>query len=201
MSKYKFKVNVQYKRAEVIKAIGLDPEARGGPWYTGYAEHDGADFIFCNVGAAGRTGHDYDNYFDAEELVWRGKTNSHKHQPTIRRMTSPGAEVHVFWRAEDRDPFTYAGQGKAVEVSDETPVMVRWRFGKTQAAQKDLRSLERLPAKVFDAIGADHILEAVEMLLDGYTDHAYGPSTDYDLIAKDGKRLPPKAVFGIASRK
>lgn len=199
MSKYKFKVNTQYKRSEVIDAVGLDREAKGGPWYTGYAEHNGVDFIFCNVGGAGRTGHDYDNYWEDDELVWRGKTNSHKHQPTIQRITNAGAEVHVFWREEDRDPFTYAGLGKAVEVSAETPVRVRWQFGKTQGAQKDMRSAERFPVKKFDAIGADHILEAVQMLLDGYADHAFGPSTDYDLIAMDGKRLPPKAVFGIAA--
>lgn len=199
MSKYEFKTNTQYKRHEVMAAVGLDPEARGGPWYTGYAEHNGVDFIFCNVGGAGRTGHDYDNYFEDEELVWRGKTNSHKRQPTILRMTSSDAEVHIFWRVVDRDPFTYAGQGKAVEVSDETPIMVRWRFGNTSAAQKDAPSAQRLPGKVFDAIGADHILEAVQRLVDGYSDHAFGPSTDYDLIAADGKRLPPKTVFGLAA--
>jgi hypothetical protein len=183
-----------------MEAVGVDPETKGGPWYTGYVEHNGASFIFSNVGGAGRTGHDYDNYWDGEDLVLRGKTDSHKHQPSIRRMTNPGNEVHIFWRAEARDSFTYAGLGTSVEVSDETPVRLRWRFSNTSAAQKDSRSAERFPAKVFDAIGADHILEAVEMLLDGYADHPFGPSTDYDLIATDGKRLPPKAVFGIAAK-
>jgi 5-methylcytosine-specific restriction protein A len=72
-------------------------------------------------------------YFHGTDLIWRGKTNSHMRQPTIQRMTSPGAEVHVFWRAEERDPFTYAGLGKAVEVSDETPVKVRWRFSEPKS--------------------------------------------------------------------
>jgi hypothetical protein len=35
---------------------------------------------------------------------------------------------HVFWRSEDRQPFTYAGQGYAVEVQDTSPVVVRWSF-------------------------------------------------------------------------
>lgn len=88
MSKYAFQVNKQYKRSEIKSAIGLDAHAKGGPWDTGYAERNGADFVCCNVGAAGRTGHDYDNYFDGTDLVWRGKTNSHMRQPTIQRMTN-----------------------------------------------------------------------------------------------------------------
>jgi len=67
MSKYTFRVNKQYKRSEIKYAIGLDAHAKGGPWDTGYAERNGADFVFCNVGAAGRTGHDYDNYFDGQD--------------------------------------------------------------------------------------------------------------------------------------
>lgn len=200
MSKFKFKVNAQYKRSEIKAAVGLDPHTKGGSWDTGYVQHDGTDFVFCIVGAAGRTGHDYDNYWDGDDLVWRGKTGSHKGQPTIQRMTDHGAEVHVFWRADDRDPFTYAGLGTALKVSEETPVRVRWRFSQNQQQDKASRSAERLPAESFNTIGADHVLEAVQLLLDGYVDHAFGPSTDYDLIALDGKRLPPKAVFGIAAK-
>jgi uncharacterized protein YbaR (Trm112 family) len=80
------------------------------------------------VGTPGRTGHDYDNYFDGNDLVWRGKTRSHSKQPTIQRMTGAEAEVHVFWRADERDPFTYAGLASAVEITDEIPVRVRWRL-------------------------------------------------------------------------
>jgi 5-methylcytosine-specific restriction protein A len=29
--------------------------------------------------------------------------------------------------------------------------------------------------------------------------HAYGESTDFDLVTSDGRRLPPKAVFGLAA--
>ena len=67
MSKYTFQVSKQYKHSEIKYAIGLDAHAKGGPWDTGYAERNGADFVFCNVGAAGRTGHDYDNYFDGQD--------------------------------------------------------------------------------------------------------------------------------------
>lgn len=133
MSRYQFQVGKTYQRSQIRKQLGLDPDAKGGSWYTGYVEHGGADFIFCNIGIAGRTGHDYHNYFDGDDLVWRGKTGSHREQPTIRRMTAPGAEVHIFWREDDRDPFTYAGTGKASEVSRDVPVIVRWRFAKHEA--------------------------------------------------------------------
>lgn len=201
MSQYTFEVGKPYKRSQVLESIGLDPETKGGPWYTGYAERNSVDFIFCNVGTPGRTGHDYDNHFDGNDLVWRGKTTSHKDQPTIKRMTSPDAEVHIFWRANERDPFTYAGQGKAVEVSDESPVKVRWRFPDNHKAQtKNTRSQERLPAEVLDRVLPEHVWNAVQMLLGGYANHQFAASTDYDLLADGGVRLPPKAVFGVAAK-
>ncbi|TCS38377.1 hypothetical protein EDC30_102114 [Paucimonas lemoignei] len=201
MTRFTFQVGKAYKRSQIKEAIGLDPNAKGGPWDTGYAERDGADFIFCNIGTAGRTGHDYDNYFDGPDLVWRGKTNSHRTQPTIQRMTAPGAEVHVFWRSDERDPFTYAGIGTAVEVTDEKPVRVRWQFNGTSSNnRKDNRSLERLPSEALDKVSAEHVWKAVQMLLEGYADHQFAASTDYDLVAEDGERLPPKAVFGVAAK-
>lgn len=201
MSRYAFEVGRTYKRSQIKEAIGLDPNAKGGPWDTGYAERNGADFIFCNVGNPGRTGHDYDNHFAQDDLVWRGKTNSHRNQPTIQRMTGKSAEVHVFWRAEERDPFTYAGLAKAVEVTDDTPVKVRWRFSdKSAAAAGDTRSLDRLPVELLEQVTPEHIWNAVQMLLGGYSDHQFAASTDYDLVADGGMRLAPKAVFGIAAR-
>lgn len=75
MSKYTFKVNKHYTRADVKARCGLDPTTKGGIWDTGYVEHNGASFLFCNVGIAGATGHDYNNYFDGSDLIWRAKTN------------------------------------------------------------------------------------------------------------------------------
>lgn len=198
MRQYTLVVGQTYKRSEIKAALGLDPQMKGGPWDTGYAERNGADFIFCNVGSPGRTGHDYDNFFDGGDLVWRGKTNSHKGQPTIRRMTAPDAEVHVFWRADERDPFTYAGLGKAVDVTDEVPVRVRWRFGE-RYSNGDSRSQERLPVEVLNTVSPEYVWSAVQKLLSGYGAHQFGESTDYDLIADDGIRLAPKAVFGVAA--
>lgn len=148
MSRFSFTVGNKYTRREIKERVGLDPNARGGAWDTGYVQHAGADFVFCHVGHAGRTGHDYRNYFDGDDLVWRGKTGSHKHQPTIRRMTASGAEVHIFWRANDRDPFTYAGLGIASNAgSDDVPVEVRWRFRNFSSIYPD--EVERDPKRTF----------------------------------------------------
>lgn len=116
-------------------------------------------------------------------------------------MTSSGAEVHIFWRTDERSAFTYAGIGNPTEVSDETPVKIRWSFkSDALSAHRDTRSKERLPADVLESVTPEHVWRAVQLLLDGYSKHQFSPSTDYDLIADNGIRLAPKAVFGVAAR-
>src|SRR4051812_47127124 len=94
----------KYTRAEVAQVIGLPVQRRvGGNWHTGYDSWKGEVFVFCNVGTAGRTGHDYPNKWADEELEWFGKTGSHAEQPQIRSMIEGSAVVHVFWRSNDTD--------------------------------------------------------------------------------------------------
>lgn len=139
MVRFRFTPGAQYTRKDIRKAVGLDPDETGGDWATGYTHHGGADFIFCAVGTSGRTGHNYGNGFDdTGRLHWSGKTRSHIGQPSIQRMLAVGAEVHIFWRANDRDSFTYAGLGQAEEVVDETPVKVIWSFNEQPIATTSL---------------------------------------------------------------
>ena len=56
-----------------------------------------------------------------------------------------------------------------------------------------------LPAATFDQVSPNHIWYAVEQLVSGEVKHSFGESTHYDVIADDGSRLPPKAIFGIAA--
>ena len=120
-----FRVDGLYTRQDVLSARGLaDPG--GGAWYTGLVEHDGEWFIFCGVGTGGRTGHDYHNVFVDGELIWRGRTGSKADHPSIRALTSPSAVVHIFYREDDRAPFTYAGLGSARRVDPVIPVRVHW---------------------------------------------------------------------------
>jgi hypothetical protein len=202
MTRYNFEVGQKYKREQVSEQAGDGGETQGN-WATGYPHKDGVTFIFSNVGNPGQTGHDYDNYFDGPDLIWRGRTGSHRLQASIRRMIAPGSEVHVFWRSGGRDLFTYAGLGEALEVTDEVPVRVRWKLNPSAATnrpQRDAQTVsQRLPVSELSKVRAEHIWNAVQLLLAGYKDHSFAPSTDYDVVTEEGSRLPPKAVFGIAA--
>jgi 5-methylcytosine-specific restriction protein A len=69
---------------------------------------------------------------------------------------------------------------------------------KCVATDVDTGSYERLPVEQLNNVTAEHVWLAVEKFVAGNVVHAFGPSTDYDLIADDGSRHPPKAVFGVA---
>ncbi len=56
-----------------------------------------------------------------------------------------------------------------------------------------------LSTSVFQAVREEHIWHAAEQLADGKVNHKFGESTGYDVIADNGKRLPPKAVFGLSA--
>lgn len=116
-----------YTRAAVLSALGLD-DPGDGQWYTGLSRNGNDHYIFCGVGIGGRTGHDYQNHFDGPELVWHGRTGSRKDQPSIQALCSGIGTVHVYFRDDDRAPFTYAGIGKVVSVEDVVPVEIRWSF-------------------------------------------------------------------------
>lgn len=124
---FPFVQGADYTRQSVLEIVGV-PSHTGGDWFTGYHEHEGDFFVFCGVGSPGRTGHDYGNHFDGDELVWYGKTTSRLNTPRMQRMVDPGTRVYIFFREGDRDPFTFAGMGTPVNVTDTTPVQVRWQL-------------------------------------------------------------------------
>lgn len=117
-----------YTRADVQDALDVPDGQRGGAWDTGYRRYENSAYVFCNVGVAGRTGHDYANRWDGERLVWFGKTRSKVTEPLMSRMVGGGLPVHIFWRADGRPGFTYAGVGTPVDVKPTSPVEVTWRF-------------------------------------------------------------------------
>lgn len=127
MPKFNFEVDKTYERKEVAAQVGVHPVPDGGDWFTGSTAYGGATFIFCNIGNAGRTGHNYGNYWDGDDLEWSGKTGSQASWPSIKAMLAPDAEVHLFYRNADRDPFTYAGLGTPLTVDEKAvPVRIRW---------------------------------------------------------------------------
>ncbi len=125
---YPFQVGSTYTRSDIYKIIGLYPEPKGGDWDTGYTPYGDDFFIFSNIGAAGRTGHNYANKFLGERLEWYGKGPSRIHHPLIRKLLDPDRRIYLFWRDADRLPFTFAGLATAEEAFDEQPVRVIWRL-------------------------------------------------------------------------
>lgn len=64
----------------------------------------------------------------------------------------------------------------------------------------DFLRQDRLPAEMLNRVCEQHVYNAVELLRSGGATHPFGESTDFDVLLEDGVRLPPKAVFGIASK-
>lgn len=135
--KLDLKIGGSYTRAALQEAVGIEP-TQGGPWYTGYLEHQGVHFVFCSVGTAGRTGHDYENKFIGDDLVWYGKTGSRLEHPSVQALLADDAVVHVFYREDDRSPFTYAGQARAKGVEDTSPVKLTWSFADDPQAHPEV---------------------------------------------------------------
>lgn len=83
-----------------------------------------------------------------------------------------------------------AASARLLEQALSTPVVA-------SSLADDRRSQERLPAELLKKVTPDLIFASVTSLLDG-DEHGFGESTDYDLLTDEGRRLPPKAVFGTA---
>ena len=125
-----YEIGGLYSRADIYKILSVPKVGQGGDWLNGYHRHESDYYIFCNIGVAGRTGHDYENFWDGDRLVWYGKNGSHFGQPAIQNLLSGDYRVLVFYRTEDRAPFTYAGVGQPVpDTSVERPVRIDWVFG------------------------------------------------------------------------
>lgn len=123
-----FDTGTQYTRAQIQQLLGVPEDRRGGDWATGYTKFGDELFVFCNVGSAGRTGHDYPNRWDGNQLVWSAKGRSNVSQPLMRAIANGSLVTHIFHRSADRSPFTYAGRAKAVNIQNTKPVIVRWSF-------------------------------------------------------------------------
>lgn len=122
-----FTKNQQYTRASIRQLLGL-PEARGGAWATGHVRHAGEHFLFCGIDTPGRTGQNYNNHFDIDELVWHPRDDANPRAPVFSELISGIPVVHVFYRSDDRDPFTYAGIGRPASIRKEPSIEVRWAF-------------------------------------------------------------------------
>lgn len=140
----------KYTRAEITDLVAPSPATKGGKWGTGILEHDGEFYIFANVGAPGRTGHDYSNRWEGSRLRWCHKNGSHLGWPSIQRLLRPECDVHVFWREDNRASFEYAGRATPWTIENTTPVEILWSFD-TPNRPRPLVSLD--PPSISNRIG------------------------------------------------
>lgn len=138
--KESFIKNRQYTRAEIRRILGVKG-TKGGKWDTGHVSHNGEHYVFCNIAISGRTGHNYDNRFDGDDLIWHPRNSATLAQPVFARLVSGDEPVQVFFRSADHDPFTYAGRGQPVLERNEPPIEVRWRFPDDKSFPEDIADL------------------------------------------------------------
>lgn len=128
-----FTVGRQYTRDQIANLIEMPERRRGGNYNTGYDTWNGKAFVFATVGVKGRVGPEGPNYanrWEGKDLIWFGRAKSRRGQPLIDKLIANDIDfaVHIFWRGDDRAPFTYAGIGTAIAANDASPVQVVWSF-------------------------------------------------------------------------
>jgi 5-methylcytosine-specific restriction protein A len=131
----------QYSREGIQTVLGI-PHVKGD-WYTGHHREGDEHYIFCGIDIPGRTGHNYNNYFDGSDLIWHPNDGARVGQKRFDHMLG-GAVVHMFYRLANRDPFTYAGRAVPTLVPDRVPIEIRWSFPDENEHPGDLPDLPRL---------------------------------------------------------
>ena len=138
MSSHPFVVGERYTKSDIYRMCKVPASKQKGNWNTGYTRYEGDWFIFCGVGVPGRTGHNYGNHFVGDDLIWFGKTASHVGQESIRSLLNPVENIYVFYREEDRDPFTFAGLAHAKNHKEVVPVEITWSFSASAAQRPEV---------------------------------------------------------------
>ena len=201
-----FEVNKTYMRKDIYEILNIPEDKRGGDWQNGYHREGNDYFIFCNIGIAGRTGHDYDNHFVGDTLVWYGKTQSHFGQQTIQNMLSEDYRKLIFYRMNDKSPFTYAGLGvPSPHFETERPARIDWVFNNAdhphipsnnrKRAAPDQETKEKIEQAAIEYVWV-HYEENGYTITDRQKDNC-----GYDLLAsKEGSDIHLE-VKGTASKK
>ena len=96
-----------------------------------------------NIGVPGRTGHNFDNHYDAQSgtLVWFGKPNSKSGHPTFQNLMSGALRPLFFARWKQDDPFTFLGSGSIVSYEDNFITAQRHNCVKLIVAIEDIRDI------------------------------------------------------------
>lgn len=125
-----FNVSQLYTKKDIYKILKVPQQRQRGDWDKGYKMYEGNMFIFSNVGIPGRTGHDYNNYWDGDLFVWEATGKSNLRQPQIQKMLYPlpNQKIFLFTRTRDKAPWTFEGNVIVESHEDTIPVKIVWRF-------------------------------------------------------------------------
>jgi 5-methylcytosine-specific restriction protein A len=125
---YPFLIDKEYSKKDIYKIIGIPIDTHGGNWDTGYNQYKDDFFLFVNIGVPGRTGNDYNNYFEGNLLYYEAKNNTNINHPQIQRMLNPKGYIYIFYRYDNVRPFTFAGTAIPFSHKDTTPVQIIWEI-------------------------------------------------------------------------
>lgn len=125
-----FELDKTYTKKDIYTVLSVPIEQQKGAWDTGYREYKDNIYIFANIGIPGRTGSNYNNFWEGDLFHWEAKTNSNRNQPFIQKMTENNSlyNIHLFTRTDNSLPFTYEGVVTCHEVFDTIPVKIVWTF-------------------------------------------------------------------------
>ncbi|MFT7421236.1 MAG: 5-methylcytosine-specific restriction protein A, partial [Arcticibacterium sp.] len=123
----KFILGNEYSKKDIYRIEQVPIQKQRGNWDTGYTQFNNKWYLFVNIGASGRTGHDYQNEKIGDKYKWYGKGGSKLTHPTIQSLLSPNASVCLFYRDNSRKNFTYVGEVLAETYEDCSPVEVIWK--------------------------------------------------------------------------
>lgn len=121
-------VGEMYEKKQLYMLLDVPIEKRRGSWNTGYVKFKDSIYIFVNIGIPGRTGHDYNNNWDEDKLIWYAKTGTHLGQSSIQDLLNKDIPKHIFTREQEKAPFTYEGIATVTSYENVTPVKIIWEF-------------------------------------------------------------------------
>jgi len=115
-----FKRGSQYTRDEIANVVRPENPPHGGDWATGYARIEDKLYVFMNIGVSGRTGHDFENYYDEKTntLIWFSKPNKRSTNPLFQKLISGELTPYFFARWNQKPPFTFLGTGSVLKFED-----------------------------------------------------------------------------------
>jgi 5-methylcytosine-specific restriction protein A len=144
-----FELGKPYSKADIYSVLKVPEDKQRGSWDTGYTPYENNWFFFCNIGVPGRTGHDYQNYFDGDLLISHAKLKSKIDHPSIKSIQSVETKKFIFYREDDLSDWIFAGMGTLVELQPGPPLRFVWQFNEPDEPRNERLAEEILPTEKF----------------------------------------------------